>query len=84
MHGFVNLFLAGILAQSRNLITKRIVQTLEDDRPEHFSFDDEGASWRDEWVSTEEIRAARRDVMLAFGSCSFDEPREDLRSLGWL
>jgi hypothetical protein len=84
MHGFVNLFLAGILAQSLNLITKRIVQILEEDRPEHFSFDDEGASWRDEWVSTEEIGAARRDVMLSFGSCSFDEPREDLRSLGWL
>jgi hypothetical protein len=84
MHGFVNLFLAGIFVQARNLRFKRIVQILDDDRPAHFSFDDEGASWRDEWVSTSEILAARRDAMLSFGSCSFDEPRDDLRVLGWL
>jgi hypothetical protein len=84
MHGFVNLFLAGALAHARNLSTDRIVQILDDDRPEHFIFDDDGAAWCDVRTTTEEIAVARRDAILTFGSCSFDEPREDLRSLGWL
>jgi hypothetical protein len=84
MHGFVNLFLAGVLAHARNLSAEQIVQVLNDDRPEHFTFDDEGASWRNVRATTAEITAARRDAVLSFGSCSFDEPREDLLSLGWL
>jgi hypothetical protein len=84
MHGFVNLFLAGVLAHARRLNAEQIRVILDDDRPEHFSFDDGGASWRNERATTEEIASARRDAVLSFGSCSFEEPCADLRSLGWL
>lgn len=84
MHGFINLFLAGVLAHARNLGIEQIRAILDDDRPEHFVFDDEGANWRDVRASTVEIAAARQQFMISFGSCSFDEPRADLRALGWL
>lgn len=84
MHGFINVFLAGVLAYSRGLSTEQIRRLLDDDRPDCFSFTNKGASWQKYRVSTAEIAAARRDFVRSFGSCSFDEPREDLRSLGWL
>jgi hypothetical protein len=84
MHGFVNLFLAGVLVYSRSLPLDQVRRLLDDDCADHFSFTNKGASWLKQRVSTAEIAAARRDFMRSFGSCSFDEPREDLRALGWL
>ena len=40
-----------------------------------------GAAWR---FLPVQICAARRDFAHSFGSCSFEEPLEDLRELGWM
>jgi hypothetical protein len=84
MHGFVNLFTAGVLASARSIDAGRVRAILEDDDPRHFLFDDSGLRWRELVASTEEIALARGKAVLSFGSCSFDEPRDDFRSLGWL
>lgn len=83
MHGFVNVFLAGVLAYARNLNRKQLCSLLDDDNPKHFSFSHKAAAWGKHRATTAEIAAARREFVLSFGSCSFQEPREDLRSLGW-
>jgi hypothetical protein len=83
MHGFVNVFGAGVLAHARHLNEERLCAILEDDDPQNFIFDDDGFRWKHIHATTEEIVAARREVV-SFGSCSFDEPREDLQKLGWL
>jgi len=84
MYGFVNVFTAGILADILHLRPDAAEAILSDDQPSHFVFDDDGFRWRDWHVTTDEIRSARRQAILSFGSCSFDEPRDDLRALGWL
>ncbi|SRR5579871_5285432 len=84
MHGFINVFLAGALAYSCNLSIEQIRGLLDDDQANHFSFTNKQASWRKHRTTTAEIAAARRDFMRSFGSCSFEEPCEDLRRLGWL
>jgi hypothetical protein len=84
MHGFINVFLAGVLAATCNLKTDPLRLLLDDDRPSHFVFTHKAATWRNHRATTAEIAAARRDFVTSFGSCSFDEPRADLRSLGWL
>jgi hypothetical protein len=84
MHGFINVFLAGVLLYSRNVPLEQIRRLLDDDRADHFSFTDKGASWKRHRVSTAAIAVARRDFVRSFGSCSFEEPRQDLRALGWL
>ena len=33
--------------------------------------------------NTSRLREARLDFALAFGSCSFEEPRQDLEEAGW-
>ncbi len=77
MHGFLNVFLAAALLDHADEI-------LREDDPAAFAFDDDGASWRGQHVSTEALRAMRRDFATSFGSCSFEEPIGDLRALGWL
>jgi hypothetical protein len=39
--------------------------------------------WRDRTASAAEVERAR-GLFVAFGSCSFDEPVDDLRALGLL
>jgi hypothetical protein len=84
MHGFVNVFVAGVLAHARSLGAEQVQAVLEDEDASHFSFTDEGLRWQDLRASTEEVAAARRELVFSFGSCNFDEPRDDLRALGWL
>jgi hypothetical protein len=83
MHGFVNVFTGGVLAHARGLTEEQLRPVLEDEDADDFWFDDAGLGWKDYGATTEEVGAARRRVV-SFGSCSFDEPRDDLRALGWL
>lgn len=77
MHGFLNVFLAAALLDHADGI-------LGESDPRAFAFDDGHASWRGHRVTTEELRAVRRDFAISFGSCSFEEPLNDLKELGWL
>jgi hypothetical protein len=77
MHGFLNVFLAAAMLDHAEEI-------LEETDARAFAFDDAGASWRGHRVSTAELATMRREFATSFGSCSFEEPIGDLRSLGWL
>jgi hypothetical protein len=77
MHGFLNVFLAAALLDHADAI-------LAEEDAGAFAFDDEAASWRGHRVRTDALRAMRRDFATSFGSCSFEEPIGDLRTLGWL
>lgn len=83
MHGFLNVFGAGALAMTNHLSIDQIQDILEDEDPASFMFDEEGFAWKGLRVVTLEILHARQQVV-SFGSCSFDEPREDLRSMGFM
>jgi hypothetical protein len=83
MHGFVNLFTAGVVAKTQGLSPSAIRTILEETDAAAFVFTQAGVRYGEYHAPTEEITAARR-AMVSFGSCSFDEPRDDLRALGWL
>jgi hypothetical protein len=80
MHGFLNVLGAAVLAAEHRWDTDRTASLLEDERVDSFSFTDEFFSWREWRIDTKRLEYRRRFVM-SFGSCSFDEPREDLRAL---
>jgi hypothetical protein len=84
MHGFVNVFAAGILAQAYTLPEHEIAAVVADENPAHFVFNDKMFTWLDRVVSPGKIQTIRQENMISFGSCSFDEPREDLQLLDWL
>jgi len=77
MHGFLNVFLAAAMVDHADAI-------LAETDPAAFTFDDDHASWRGHRVTTDELRTMRRDFATSFGSCSFEEPIGDSRTLGWL
>ncbi|HJT76577.1 MAG TPA: hypothetical protein VJ739_05185 [Gemmataceae bacterium] len=83
-HGFLNVFVAGVLAHARGLGREQFVPILAETDAASFRFDDEGLRWREWRATTGEIEAARRAGVTSFGSCSFEEPRDDLRALGLL
>lgn len=80
MHGFLNVLGAGVLGLEHNWSEKQTAAMLEDENPASFSFQDDLFSWRDWKIASEQI-VAQRELVTSFGSCSFDEPRDDLRAL---
>lgn len=83
MHGFLNVFCAGVLSREHALDLPVVTAILEDESAAHFHFDDAQMAWRNLSVSTAQIISHRSHVT-TFGSCSFDEPRDDLRALSLL
>ena len=55
-------------------------QVLAAEEPSSSSFTDDFFAGRDWKISTEQIRL-QRELVTSLGSCSFDEPRDDLRAL---
>jgi hypothetical protein len=83
MHGFINVFLAAAhIYQGGN--DKEAVSTLEERSPEAFRFDDTGVRWHANRLTAEQMEIARKSFAISLGSCSFTEPADDLRGLGWL
>jgi len=80
MHGFLNVLGAGVLALEHDWTEAQIVEMLEDENPGSFSCSDGVFAWREASISAQRIRV-HRELVTSFGSCSFDEPREDLRAL---
>ncbi|NGP88613.1 hypothetical protein [Fodinibius halophilus] len=84
MHGFFNVFGGAMLSYAHDLANDQLEEIIREEDPDRFSFDDEGFYWNDLKVSTEEIEELRDVALISFGSCSFDEPREDLEQLDLL
>lgn len=80
MQGFLNVLGAGVLAIEHQWSELEISRMLDDEDPGSFSFTDEVFAWRDWEIPTSKIRE-RRKLVTSLGSCSFDEPRDDLRAL---
>ena len=83
MHGFLNVLGAAVLAAEHRWDEQQTSTMLEDEDSDSFSFGDESFGWREWKITTNHIKA-RRKFVTSFGSCSFDEPREDLRGLNFL
>ncbi len=80
MHGFLNVFLAAAFAWQGET---DIVPILSETDPAAFRFD-QAAHWRDCSLTVAQIQDARLNFAHAFGSCSFEEPIQDLQTRGWL
>jgi hypothetical protein len=83
-HGFLNVLVAAVLASAnRRLPPSDILPILEEQSAECFDFSPAKLQWRQHTATLEQIRSARQTALASFGSCSFDEPVEGLRALGW-
>lgn len=74
-HGFLNLLCAAAHAHSRRADERTLTQMLDAEALGELPLDD---------LNADEAREARRRLFKGFGSCSWREPVEDLRTLGWV
>ncbi|HZT13459.1 MAG TPA: hypothetical protein VFA29_11675 [Candidatus Baltobacteraceae bacterium] len=81
MHGFLNLLFAAVFAHG-GAPEADVTQILADEDPSNFVFNSDGLRYRDRAASTAQIETVRRELFAGYGSCSIDEPTDDLRQLG--
>jgi hypothetical protein len=75
-HGFLNLLAAATFGDEE--------EALAETDPTAFAIDGDDFRWRERVATPEEVAAMRRDLFVSFGSCSFEEPVDELRALGLL
>lgn len=84
MHGFLNVFLMTGFARE-SFKPNLLEQIMEEEFEEAFEFTEDGIQWRGgDFLNIFQIELLRRAGINSFGSCSFDEPVEDLQALGLL
>ena len=81
VHGFLNLFAASSLALVHDLPVTRLTEIVAEVDPAAFAIELDRLSWREFEASAEQIAVSRKDLLTTFGSCSFQEPRDDLRDI---
>jgi hypothetical protein len=93
MHGFLNLFTAAAIACSAVRAGGKVPRSamatcLADRERANWHFGDDALTWNGErepmQFDVDSLRSIRSEFALSFGSCSFEEPFEDLRELGLL
>jgi hypothetical protein len=82
--GFFNVVVGACLAHHGLVRGESLVQVLVESDESQFKFSAEGLKYRDHALSLKQIMEARKKCFRAIGSCSFDEPVEELRRLGLL
>ncbi|NJO41776.1 MAG: hypothetical protein HC865_14375 [Cyanobacteria bacterium RU_5_0] len=84
MHGFLNVAILAAFAYQQSLILDEALAILEEPSIAQFQFSPTEVSWRDRSLSIPEIELSRQQFFRSFGSCSFQEPIDDLHTLGFL
>ena len=72
-HGFLSLLAACVFGDEEAAL-----------RDDAFEIDAESFRWRGRRAGPEELAGVREQLFAGFGSCSFDEPADELRALGIL
>ncbi len=86
MHGFLNLAIAAAFAHQqaatgRSLTMEAAIAMLQEPTDRAFRFSDNGLSWRNRHLTLADIDRSRQQGFKSFGSCSFQEPIDDLQHL---
>jgi hypothetical protein len=82
MHGFLNLFVAAGLAWTDRVGTDLLETVLDERSGGAFAFDQTGVSVHGRELTCEDMATTRRRFAISSGSCSLEEPIEDLKRLG--
>jgi hypothetical protein len=92
LHGFLNVILAAAWAWehaqdggSDEEVPAPLLAVLEYRQDRSFSVADDGTlAWGELVLARRAIDSARAEFLLSFGSCSFEEPLDELKRLGLL
>lgn len=84
MHGFLNVFVAAAMLHALRIDVDTVTKILEEREPKKFVFDANGIRGGSGGlaIDTAQIERARELFALSYGSCSFEEPVQELQTLG--
>jgi hypothetical protein len=77
MFGFLNVAFAAALLRSGRPDSV-VMSALLERAADAFEFTNDGARWRNNWLTSAELDAAHTEFFIGFGSCSFREPMADI------
>jgi hypothetical protein len=75
-HGILNLLAAAVFGDEEEALAER--------EPAAFRLEATAFAWRDHSASAEEVARVRKEIFVSIGSCSAQEPVDELRALGML
>ena len=81
MHGFLNVTILASLVHWQKVTPEEAVAILQESLIDRFLFKADGIEWSDRQLSLAQIEEARQQFFRSFGSCSFQEPIDDLKHL---
>lgn len=81
MHGFLNVLVGTALTEENDLSRAELAALLEERNVRIFEFDDDSIAWKGHRAGLETIDTIR-SLFVGFGSCSVQEPMDDLKRLG--
>ncbi|AFZ37735.1 hypothetical protein Sta7437_4262 [Stanieria cyanosphaera PCC 7437] len=81
MQGFINVTLLAALVYWQKITQQEAVLVLQESSSESFQFQEDHITWNDKQLTTSEIKQSRQLFYRSFGSCSFQEPLDELESL---
>lgn len=86
MHGFLNVFCAAVLLWHNQDQRQEAAWMLAERDADAITMDETTMTWHNSGITltAEQMRIAREQFCIGFGSCSFTEPVEDLEAQGWL
>ena len=83
MHGFINLCCAAAVLFFGG-DARDAEEALTETEPSAWNVGPDFLQWRDLRWTQAQLSTMRREFLMSIGTCSFEEPIQDLRSLGWL
>ena len=81
MQGFLNLSILTALVYGQKVTHKEALTVLQESSISSFQFQDDNIAWQDRHLNLAELQQARKHFFRSFGSCSFQEPLDELGEL---
>lgn len=81
LHGFLNLGILASLLYWHKVTRSAALNLLNSTTLEDFHVQPDSLGWKDQFLTLEQITEARQRFWRSFGSCSFDQPIDDLKAL---
>ena len=81
VHGFLNLLGAAVLAHAAKAGERELIDVLLAEDASAFPVTDDSFGVAGRAFGADEVAAARAELFIGYGSCSFSEPVEDLKGL---
>jgi hypothetical protein len=81
MHGFLNVTVLAALVYWQKVTPQEALELLQESTTKNFQFTADSISWRNHRLNIAEIEQTRQRFFRCFGSCSFQEPVDNLKML---